>query len=243
MDFFKKKKVLDTDSMENGVQLVTVSEPKSMDAEQFNTIRTNIQFSGVDSEIKSLMLTSATASDGKSTVAANIAASFAKQGKRTLLVDADMRRPTLEATFKTFGSKGLSNYLTQKDVDVNEIIKKTTLPNLFIITSGPIPPNPSELMGSKKMNALVKLLRDQLDIVIFDAPPILSVTDGQILANKIDGTILVVRQNCTEKSAIVQAVDLIKQVNGKILGAIINDVEKKDTGYYGYYGKKDNSSR
>lgn len=225
--------------MDNGVEMITVSDPKSTNAEQFNTIRTNIEFSNIDKELKSLVLTSATASEGKSTVSANLAVSFARQGKKVLLVDADLRRPTIQSTFSMTNPKGLTNFLTDSNISVNDIFYRTTVENLYVIPSGPIPPNPSELLGSKKMAHLIEALAKAFDIVIYDAPPVLSVTDAQILSTKVDGTVLVVREKKVEKEAVRQAVHLLKHVNGRIIGTIVNDVHGDAEGYYGYYGKRD----
>lgn len=235
MGLFRKTKNKDANTMETGVKMITVTDPTSVDTEQFNTIRTNIKFSNVDKDYKTLMITSSNMSEGKSTVAANIATSFAKQGLHTLLVDSDLRRPTINATFGIDNPQGLSNYLSERNFDVNNIIYKTSVKNLYVMPSGPIPPNPSELIGSRRMVELIKTLSEQLDLVIFDAPPVLSVTDAQIVSNNVDGTILVVRANKTEKAAVKEAVRLIKQVGGHIIGTILNDVEMKTTGYYGYY--------
>ena len=236
MVLFKKKKKLDTNSMEKGVYLVTVAKPTSVDTEQFNTIRTNITFSSADTEYKSLMITSSVASEGKSTTAANIAASFAKQGLSTLLVDADLRRPTIASTFGIADPRGLTNFLTDRDFDINDVIYETTVDNLFVIPAGPVPPNPSELMGSKRMDKLREALEEKLDLVIYDAPPVLSVTDAQLLSAKVDGTILIVRQGFAEKEGVRQAVDLLKHVNAHIIGTVLNDVDASTDGYYGYYG-------
>ena len=239
MKFFKTKKQLDVNSMENGVQMITVTAPNSTNTEQFNTIRTNIEFSNIDKQLKSIVLTSSSASEGKSTIVANLAVSFARQGKKVLLIDSDLRRPTIGATFNIINPIGLTNYLTEQSVSVNDIFYKTSIDKLYIIPSGPIPPNPSELIGSKKMKKLIKMLEDAFDLIIYDAPPVLSVTDAQILSTKVDGTIIVVRVNKTEKEAVKQAVELIKHVNGKIIGTILNDVVGESNGYYGYYGKND----
>lgn len=227
--------------MGQGVKLITASSPASTNAEQFNTIRTNIQFSSADQEYRSIMLTSSTASEGKSTVAGNLAVSFARQGKRTVLVDSDLRRPTINATFNINNTKGITNFLTEKSVGLNDIIYETSLKNLYVIPSGPTPPNPSELLGSKKMGTLISSLEKQTDLVVYDAPPVLSVTDAQILSTKVDGTIIVVRANKTEKDAIGNTVRLINHVGGHILGTILNDVKKSSNGYYGYgyYGKSE----
>lgn len=234
---FNKKKELDTTSMEKGIYLVTVAKPKSVDTEQFNTIRTNITYSSADQKYKSIMITSSTASEGKSTISANIAASFAKQGMRVLLVDADLRRPTIQATFGIADTKGLTNFLTDRTFDINEVLYETTVDNLYVMPSGPVPPNPSELIGSKRMETLQKALEKNFDLVIYDAPPVLSVTDAQLIAARVDGTILVVRQNVANKNAVNDAVAALNHVSGKIIGTVLNDVKLETNGYYGYgYG-------
>lgn len=236
MKVFKRKEKLDNTSMDKGVNMVTVADPKSVNTEQFNTIRTNIQFSTVDFEYKSLMVTSSSVSEGKSTVSANLAVAFARQGKRVILVDSDLRRPTINATFNINNPKGLTNYLTNVNVQLTDIVYNTTVKNLCVIPSGPIPPNPSELIGSKKMVKFIEMLSEKSDLVIYDAPPVLSVTDAQILSTKVDGTVIVIRANKTEKEKISETVELIKHVNGNIVGTVLNDVRGSANGYYGYYG-------
>lgn len=238
--FKKKKKTLSMDSINNGVKMITVANPSSVIAEQFKTIRTNIQFSKADYSYKSLMISSSAVSEGKSTVSANVAVTFADQGIRTLLVDADMRRPTINSTFSIPSPQGLTNFLTDHEFDPQSIVYKTSIKNLFVMPSGPIPPNPAELINSKRMDSLMRSLTKQVDLVIYDAPPVLSVTDAQILSTKVDGTILVVRKNHTEKGDLERTVGLLKQVNAPIVGTIINDVKSSSSdGYYGYYASVD----
>lgn len=239
MKFFRKKTQNDNTSMQKGVQMLTVSSPKSINTEQFNTIRTNIEFSNVDNDCSSIMVTSSSMSEGKSTISANLAVAFARQGKRVILVDSDLRRPTVSATFKMKNPMGITSCLADSNVKIREIVYKTSVPNLYVIPSGPIPPNPSELIGSNKMLKLINALNEQSDLVIYDAPPVLSVTDAQLLSTRVDGTVLVVRENQTEKESIKTAIKLIEHVNGNIIGTILNDVHATSNGYYGYYGKSD----
>ena len=171
---FKKNKEQLIESQKNGASLVTVTKPNSVVAEQFRTIRTNIQFSMIDRDLKSLIFTSSGPGEGKSTTSANLAVVFATQGKRVLLVDADMRKPSVNKTFKLSNHEGLTTLLTEKEVVLGDVVHETNTENLFILTSGPIPPNPSELLDSKKMNRVIEILEETFDLVIFDMPPIVS---------------------------------------------------------------------
>ncbi|MBO0589166.1 CpsD/CapB family tyrosine-protein kinase [Sporosarcina sp. E16_8] len=217
-------------------KLVTNANPKSIVSEQFRTLRTNINFSMPDHELKTLLFTSASPGEGKSTVAANTAVVFAQEGKRVLLVDADMRKPTVHYTFHMTNTIGLSNLLTRQ-ATISDVVKVSTIDNLHIITCGPIPPNPAELIGSKTMDKVMEEMKEHFDIIIFDAPPVLSVTDGQILSNKCEGTILVMSAGETEKEAIVKAKDALVSSQANIIGTVLNNFKlDKDHYYYQYYG-------
>lgn len=230
--FNKKKKPVQTVAR----KLVTNVNPKSVVSEQFRTVRTNINFSMPDKDLKTLLFTSSTPGEGKSTSAANVAIVFAQDGKKVLLVDADMRKPTMHYTFHTTNSTGLSNLLTRK-WELQDVVIETEIEGLHLVTCGPIPPNPAELLGSKTMDVLLEQLIASYDIVIFDAPPILSVTDAQILSNKCDGTILVLNSGSTEKASVLKAKEALVSAKANILGTMLNNfVLEKDHYYYQYYG-------
>lgn len=216
-------------------KLITRANPKSVISEQFRTLRTNVNFSMPDGELQTLLLTSASPSEGKSTVAANTAVVFAQEGKKVLLVDADMRKPTVHYTFHMTNTLGLSNLLTRQ-ASLLDVIKMSDIENLDVVTSGPIPPNPAELLGSKTMESVLQEMKEEYDVIIFDAPPVLSVTDGQILANKAEGTILVLSANQTEKESIAKAKEALVSVQANIIGAVLNNFVLEKDHYYQYYG-------
>ncbi|WP_147534476.1 CpsD/CapB family tyrosine-protein kinase [Bacillus marasmi] len=215
--------------------LITKLAPKSSISEQYRTVRTNIQFSSVDEEIKSIMVTSADPSEGKSTTVANLAVTFAQQGKKVLLVDADMRKPTVHYTFQVENIYGLTNVLT-KIKTLEEAISHTDVEHLDILTSGPIPPNPAELLGSKAMLEFLTTVEEKYDVILFDTPPILAVTDAQILANLCEGSVLVVASGKTEIEKVTKSKELLAQAKGKLLGAVLNNKKMDKSNYYYYYG-------
>ncbi|MBE4907203.1 CpsD/CapB family tyrosine-protein kinase [Bacillus luteolus] len=214
-----------------------MTNSKSPISEQYRTIRTNIQFSTVDQEIRSLMVTSAGPGEGKSTTTANIAVVFAQQGKKVLLIDADLRKPTAHYTFRVDNNVGLTNVLL-KQTTLPMAVRETHQENLYVLPSGPIPPNPAELLGSRSMEQLGNQVFEEFDMVIFDTPPVLAVTDAQILANKSDGIVLVVSSGTTENEAAIKAKELLVNAKGKILGVVLNNKKMKDSQYYYYYGAK-----
>lgn len=215
--------------------LITKLNPRSPIAEQYRTIRTNLQFASVDEELQTMLVTSPGPGAGKSITVANLAVVYAQQGKRVLLVDADMRKPTVHYTFRLDNLHGLSNILIGEET-LEEGISTTDVTNLDIIPCGPIPPNPSELLGSRKMRTLLQEASLVYDLIIFDTPPVLAVTDAQILANIVDGSLMVVRSNNTENEAAIKAKEALEPAKAKLLGAVLNDREKKASNYYYYYG-------
>jgi protein-tyrosine kinase len=216
--------------------LITLTSPKSPISEQYRTIRTNIQFSTVDRSIRSILVTSSGPGEGKSTTSANLAVVFAQQGKKVLFIDADMRKPTVHYTFRLDNHVGLTNVLT-KQVSLEYAVKSTELENLDVLTSGPIPPNPAELLGSRSMEELLKQAFTHYDLVLFDTPPVLVVTDAQILANLCDGIVLVVSSGKTEIEAAQKTKEALANAKGKLLGVVLNNKKIKESQYYYYYSK------
>lgn len=229
---FKRKKKI----KQLARKLVTSSNQQSIISEQFRTIRTNIKFSMPNKELKTLLFTSSSIGEGKSTIAANVAVVFAQEGKKVLLIDADLRKPTMHYTFLKTISPGLTNLLTSH-WNLNQVLKESGVNGLDLITSGPIPSNPAELLGLPSMDMLLTEVKEKYDIIIFDAPPVLSVSDAQVLTNKCDGTILVISSGSTEKVNAIKAKEVLQTSNANIIGTILNNYKiGKDHYYYQYYG-------
>lgn len=211
-------------------------EPQSMVAEQYRTIRTNINFSVPGFDTQTILFTSASKEEGKSTTASNMAIVFAEAGKRVLLVDADMRRPTLHYTFKSSNRIGLANLLMKKG-RFTDTVKQSGIKNLDLLMCGHIPPNPAELLSSPVFDSLLNEMKMKYDLIIFDSPPILSVTDSLILANKCDATVLVVNTGKTEKQMVIKARDALASAKAFIVGVVLNNYKiSKDSYYYQNYG-------
>jgi len=220
-----------------GRRLITVSDSRSIIAEQFRTIRTNIKFSVPDTDLKTILVTSSTPGEGKSTNAANLGVVFAQEGKKVLIVDADMRKPTLHHTFGIFNTVGLSTVLSRQN-EFNCAIQETPIVGLFILPSGPLPPNPAELLSSKSFDAFMEEMKKKYDIIIFDAPPLLSVSDAQVLSHQCDGTLLIVHSGVAEKEDVLKAQSILTTSQAKVLGVVLNNykMSKKRKYYYHYYG-------
>lgn len=183
------------------------------------------------------MVSSAGPGEGKSTTITNLAVTFAQSEKKVVLIDADLRKPTAHHTFSISNRYGLSSIISQQ-CSLEEGIQVTDIPNLDVITSGAIPPNPAEMMGSKRMTATIEQLRQMYDIVLIDTPPLLAVTDAQIVSTKSDGVILVVDQGKVKRDIASKAVKNLESVNARILGVVLNNVKRKanEEAYYYYYG-------
>lgn len=217
------------------IPLIAHHNPREVISEQYRLIRTNILFSSVDEEVKSIMITSPEPADGKSTTALNLSIVLAQQGKKVLLVDADLRKPSIHYSFQVSNITGLTNVLT-KETDLEGAISTTYIPDLEILTCGDIPPNPSELLNSKAMEKLMKKLEEMYDYVVYDSPPVLAVTDAQIIANRCNGVVLVIASGKTHKERALRAKELLEKAKSKILGVVINGVDSKKTEFYSQYG-------
>ena len=240
MGLFRKKiGNNNANTQRKGAKLVTVVEPKNIISEQFRTLRTNIEFAGASLEkLQVIMFTSAEISDGKTTVSTNTAVTWAQAGKNVLYVDADMRRSTAQSTFRVSNGHGLSTVLSSTE-QPKDIVQKTFVENLEVLTAGPTPPNPAELLNSKRMVSLITWMRNNYDIVVLDVPPIMAVSDAQVLFPLIDGVVLVTMMGKTIKVAVKRTVEILRLGKTKILGVVESRMDSKnDIGYgYGYgYG-------
>jgi capsular exopolysaccharide synthesis family protein len=217
-------------------KLIVHEQAKSPIAEAYRTLRTNIQFSKTDGQLQTILFTSSGPGEGKSTTLANTAVALAQSGKQVIMMDCDLRKPVLHKIFDA-RNHGITNILVE-EYRVEDLLQGTQVENLRILTSGPIPPNPSELLGSMKMQGLFNYLKEQADYLIIDAPPVIAVTDACVLASKVDGIVLVVNSGTVRPEMAQKAKDLLIKANGHLLGVILNrvEIEEEYAYYYYYYG-------
>lgn len=229
------------------LNLITVTDSKSQISEAYRTLRTNIQFSSIDKSLQVIVITSAIPGEGKSTVASNLSVVLAESGYKTLLIDCDQRRSTIHRIFNISNAKGLSDMLVDQ-CNYSDIFNKTEVNNLYVIPTGTRPPNPSELLASEKMQNFIEHLRSEFRYIILDAPPVLAVTDAQLLSGYSDGVILVTASGAVDRGAVVEAKELLDKVKAKMLGVILNKVNLSEKGYYDrysdyYYGDENKKGR
>ncbi len=232
-------------------RLITYEDPKSPVSESYRSLRTNISYASADKKIVSLLVSSPQPGEGKSTTTANLAIAFAQLRKRTLLIDADLRKPVQHNVFEQSRGPGLSEYLIGEVEDFNSIIHRTKVENLSIVTAGGLPPNPSELLGSSRMSALVDKLEGEWDMILFDSPPIVAVTDASMISAEIDAIAMVVKAGQTDRAAVDRALDTISNVKAPLIGAILNGANPETLAgkysyyysYYNYYYHSDDSEK
>lgn len=208
----------------------------SMLAESFRTIKTNIQYSSLDKKYKVIVITSSKPGEGKTFVASNLALTLAQGGKRVVLIDCDFRNPNIHRKFKYSNIYGLSEILLDKESF--NISERKYNDNLIVIPSGRMPPNPSETLASERMSEFLEELKEEYDYIILDTPPLLFVSDPQVISTKADGTILVVRADKTKKYEIKESYGILKSINVNVIGTILNGAKIKTRKYYGEYGEK-----
>jgi len=214
--------------------LITHLNPKSHISEGYRTLRTNIDYSAINQKLQIIMVTSSKPGEGKSTTCANMAVAFAQANKRVLLIDADLRKPTQHHLFGNSNRNGLTTALFNQK-PLKEIVQHTAVDNLFIVHAGPMPPNPSELLSSPQMASLLEEARNSYDVIILDTPPIISVTDAQVVAVMSDGVVLIVQAGQVSKDYVLKAKSLLDHVNAKLLGVVLNNVNRSHADSYSYY--------
>lgn len=218
--------------------IISYNDPKSVISEQYRAIRTNIEYSNVDQNTKTILVTSSDKNEGKTTTVSNLAVSFANLNKKVLLIDCDLRNASIHKMFRLNNIYGLTDILA-KDRAVDKCIQETELKNLYVLTAGATPPNPAEILSSEKMKNLIEDLKNIYDYIFIDTPPIGLVTDAGVLSSFIDGVVLVVKSESVEKKYLEETKKKLDAVDARILGAILNSYksEQKDYNYYSYYGK------
>jgi capsular exopolysaccharide synthesis family protein len=228
--------------------LISLREPKSVYAEAYRAVRTSILFSSPDNPPRVFAITSSGQQEGKTLTAVNLAVTMALNDKRVLLIDADMRKPRLHKVFGAENTFGLSN-LIGGSPDVGMALKRTQVPTLMLLPSGPVPPNPSEMLGSVRLRKFLGLLREKFDMIILDCTPLIAVTDATVLSTQVDGVILVIKSGATRRKILKRAVKQLEDVQAKIIGAVLNQVNVKNSTYYyasyysHYYGEKEDKGK
>jgi capsular exopolysaccharide synthesis family protein len=214
--------------------IITHSDPKSPVSEAYRVLRTNIQYSSIDKPLKTIAVTSAEPMEGKTTTVINLAVTFAQMGSKVLLIDSDLRRPKVHSIFWFSNDAGLTNYLASHD-GVTQYIRHSEISNLDVLTSGTIPPNPSELLETNAMKQFILKIREEYDLILLDTPPVGSVTDASIISTYVDGTILVAYSGKVKIDSLKRAKELLCKVNANIIGVVLNKLDRKAKGNYYYY--------
>lgn len=216
--------------------LISLSDPRSPITEAYRTLRTNLEFSNLDNPLKTMVVTSAGPEEGKSTTLSNLAVTMAEAGRKVIVVDCDLRRPRLHEIFGTDNSSGLTTMVLSESAMKEPPLIQTAVTGLLLLSSGPQPPNPAELLASRRMTEIISSLAGQADMVLFDAPPVIAVTDAAILASKVDGVLLVISAGSTRREYVRQAKALLEKVNARVVGAALTNVSFDATLHRYYAG-------
>lgn len=216
-------------------KLIPIASSNTSASESYRMLRTNIQFLSSERKIQKIMVTSSMPGEGKSTTIANLAISFAQDNKKVILIDSDLRKPSLHHYFNISSRFGLSNILSTGQ-GIDDAILRTEIPTLFFLPSGMVPPNSTELLNSKRMETLLEELCEQFDVVLIDTPPALAIVDSRIVANLCDGVVVVVDSRKSKRNIVKQVIDGLKQSHAKILGVVLNyHTNPYDSAYQDYY--------
>ncbi len=218
--------------------LITIMNPRSPISEAYRTLRTNLEFSSLDKPIRTMVVTSAAPDEGKSTTLGNLAVALAQGGKKVIVVDCDLRRPSLHQLFNARNATGFTDMMRDDALMSKPPLQETGVANLQLLTSGTLPPNPAELVGSRQMSDLIAALVKKAEMVLFDAPPIIAVTDAAVLASKVDAVLLVISAGKTKREHAKKAQALLEKVNARLIGTVLNNV-KGDAGLYQYYSSEE----
>lgn len=213
--------------------LITIQDPRSNAAEAFRSLRTNLMFSSVENPITTLLITSAAQSEGKSVVAANLAVTLAQSGNKTILVDADLRKPVQHTIWNTKNDRGLTTMMLDNTAVSTPPLVDTEIDNLQLLPSGALPPAPADLLSSQRMSEVIGVLKARAHYIIFDSPPILAATDATLLSTKLDGTLLVIRAGGTRREDALRARQSLERVHARIIGAVLSNAPHDTTRYYG----------
>jgi capsular exopolysaccharide synthesis family protein len=220
--------------------LITITDPRSPGSEAYRALRTNLDFSSLDKPLRTLLVTSPGPEEGKSTILANLAVALAQADKKVILVDCDLRRPSQHELFGLSKDSGLTTMVVDEKAMRNPPLQETGIAGLSLLASGPLPPNPSEVVASRRIEEIIAALKERADIVLFDAPPLIAVTDATVLASKVDGVLLVISAGRTRREHAQKAKALLGRVNAHLVGAVLNNV-KLDISLYRYYGGRNES--
>ncbi len=215
------------------MSLITLTDPRSPVSEAYRTLRTNLSFYSLDNPLCSLVVTSPAVAEGKSATIANLAVTMAQSGRKTILVDCDLRRPSLHTLLDLNSEPGLTNFILNEDEELP--LQETGVENLWLLASGPKPPNPADLLGSRKVDRVIAKLSEMADIVLFDAPPVIAVTDAAVLGAKVDGVLLVINAGKTRRDHAERAKELLEKAKVRIIGATLTNAPK-DSSIGDYYG-------
>ncbi|HRO91845.1 MAG TPA: CpsD/CapB family tyrosine-protein kinase [Promineifilum sp.] len=215
------------------MNLVTITDPRSPVSEAYRSLRANLSFYSLDKPLRTLMVTSPAAGEGKSTTIANLAVTMAQSGRRTIVVDTDLRRPALHELFGGQMSPGLTDAMMAAAGELP--LQKTAVENLWLLSSGPKPPNPADLLGAERMAQIIAQLTEQADIVLFDAPPVMAAADAAILGARVDGVLLVIQAGKTRRDHSERARETLEKSRAHVVGAALTNAPK-DSSMGGYYG-------